>query len=279
MSRLLHLVLFFLCIAPLSLDAQSSSADLALLEDTRGSVSSPSFQSPTQLSWTLSVLNAEVLNVDLSIAMKKYVEPRRRITTEDTVVRENFDKQADIRYVGTNTFKIAEYVAYTRIRIVGITLNAYAPGAVRFTWTVNCTTGFEETIYRRCVSKTPCAAGFYLSDQDYKSCLPCPPGTYSNVTGARFPLSCKRCPAGTSTPDPASTSCAPCPNGTFTDPQAPYGTYACTGCPRGSYQDGSLGAAFDSSVCVACPAGKISTMLSSPECAMCAAGTYQVRTL
>lgn len=244
--------------------------------DTRGSISSPTFQSPGEMSWTISVQNAELLVVDVTIALKKVVD-RRGVISEDSVIPENMKREWAYRYTGSKTFSIKEYIPYTRIRVIGITLNAYAPGAVRFTWTTNCTKGYEETLYRRCVSTTPCAAGYYLSDQDYSSCLACPPGTFSNVTGARFPLSCKRCPPGTSTPDSASTSCAPCPNGTFADPLASYGTYACTGCPKGSYQDASLGPASDASVCVACPAGKISTTLSSPQCTACAAGTYYDR--
>lgn len=101
-------------------------------------------------------------------------------------------------------------------------------------------------VYAR--KRRACREGTFLSR---RKCLPCPPGTYQNVTNAE---KCISCPRGTYNPRRGSKvleDCIECPVGTF---QAGLGAGSiedCKPCPSG--QNAPKGAPS----CISCPAGSV----------------------
>lgn len=163
---------------------------------------------------------------------------------------------------------------------------------------------------------TPCAAGEHIS-ADGSSCIPCPIGSYSTTTNARF---CTVCPAGTITSVTGSSTCTNCTvgryshtSGTSTCIDCEFGTYSsspgsssCVTCASNVYQPSSgqstciacvgeaqpsacitctAGRFFDTSPstyginrCTECDVGKYSTVDNASTCTFCAIGRFQSST-
>jgi len=83
------------------------------------------------------------------------------------------------------------------------------------------------------------------------SCLPCPPGTYNNMTN--------------------QSSCAQCPTGYTFSGQNATSILNCTACGVGNY-------ALNASVCSICPQGSYNNISASASCTLCPAGTYNNNT-
>ena len=81
---------------------------------------------------------------------------------------------------------------------------------------------------------TECAAGWYSAPDGAGGCLPCPPGTFSDVPGANSSAMCTPCPSGTYGENAAATnnrSCIPCPHGTYSAESRASSVAVCVSCP------------------------------------------------
>jgi len=115
---------------------------------------------------------------------------------------------------------------------------------------------------------SPCPAGLYqvgAKETEDFSCMSCPAGTQSNVTGAQSNQTCQLCSAGFFSGSGAS-ACIGCPEGTF----GPHiGATGCENCLSGQYADRT-----GMYVCSNCSAGSYNDMIGASSCMRCDAGTF-----
>lgn len=113
-----------------------------------------------------------------------------------------------------------------------------------------------------------CPAGSYGGGPSMSSCTPCPPFTYSWVTGASSSTVCSPCGAGRFS-GAGAANCLPCANGTYGT-----GSSACLPCSPGSSTDGQVGLAN----CIGCAVGKFASASGSGACDLCSPGNATAST-
>lgn len=122
------------------------------------------------------------------------------------------------------------------------------------------------------VACTDCDEGFYNDRDGASSCKNCPPGQ-SSLPGMTFCVDslCTGCPVGTYEDVCGATSvndCSVCKPGTFSSGPSQY----CETCPPGRYNN-QTGASSHTS-CLDCPAGKYNTDYGRTLCEDCPKNTY-----
>ena len=110
----------------------------------------------------------------------------------------------------------------------------------------------------------PCKSGTYNNAKNRAVCLPCSAGTWSDLVGAK---TCDQfCPPGTYSETSGATSsatCKACPSGSY---QEFYGRDSCTLCPSGKH--GVDEGAVSSAVCLLCTISQYS-LPGSKYCSEC----------
>jgi hypothetical protein len=121
-----------------------------------------------------------------------------------------------------------------------------------------------------CVS---CKAGTYSSEAGAKGACPsCPAGTYGTDVGATSNSSCLACPVGYYSDVTGATSCKSCPEGTYRDTTGGTSLASCTKCEIGTFS--TRVAANSSSLCQNCPAGQYGLIAGATACTDCTVGTF-----
>lgn len=103
-----------------------------------------------------------------------------------------------------------------------------------------------------------CSSGTYI---DGLSCVDCPIGQYSVITGLPFPETCTLCKAGKYNTKTGSDECAECGTGKLSSDDRSY----CKDCLAGEYN-------FNNTECVECESGKYAPQALSGQCLDCVAG-------
>ena len=120
-----------------------------------------------------------------------------------------------------------------------------------------------------------CVEGAAL-DYHGDACVPCPPGLFQPLRGAR-PAACAQCPAFLTSLNAGASACTTClPGAAAACAACAAGTYAsamdapaCTPCAPGTYYS-----AWGATACLACAAGTVQASDGGSACAACAAGTF-----
>lgn len=117
-----------------------------------------------------------------------------------------------------------------------------------------------------------CPNGTYADAVGQHACTKCPPGTWSNATGASQPSACVPCKPGTSSAAAGAATeatCVPCAQASF----APAtGMAVCTPCPPRYSGTGVTGATSQHAACEPCPAGT-EPAPGSTHCRACQPGS------
>ena len=116
-----------------------------------------------------------------------------------------------------------------------------------------CPLGTEAEIvnFKACI---PCKEGTF-SDSGTKGCQPCPAGKFAETTSA---TTCSLCSPGHVSTAPGQAECSPCRSGTFA---AGSGTSVCVDCPAGQYS-----ANFKAATCNLCSYGVFNNASGMTTC-------------
>jgi hypothetical protein len=109
----------------------------------------------------------------------------------------------------------------------------------------------------------PCKPGFFMpvGTSDFLRCLPCAPGTHTNLTAA---ISCTPCAPNSVSASGQADCTSSCPPGTESDPGG--NPFSCFPCPRNMFQSGA------NAQCAVCPIGTHAPTNSTAVCSLCPAG-------
>jgi len=145
--------------------------------------------------------------------------------------------------------------------------------------TIQCEPGQFATNLTAC---STCPPGTYTDVTGAQNCFPCPGGTYNNQYGANSLSDCQQCPVGGYS-DPKATFCSLCVHGYTNDPSVLHtDNTTCTACPLGAFgyygqcyqcDAGKFSTDATAKSCHNCPPGFESTAKGSQACTACPAGT------
>jgi alpha-tubulin suppressor-like RCC1 family protein len=145
--------------------------------------------------------------------------------------------------------------------------------------TILCQAGQYATNLTNCEF---CPPGTYTDTTGAPNCFPCPAGTYNNEWGADELSDCKKCPTGGYS-EPKATYCSLCIHGYTNDPGMTHtDDSTCTPCPLGTYgyygecyscEKGKFSVDAVAKRCRNCPPGHFINSEASLSCEACPAGT------
>jgi hypothetical protein len=142
---------------------------------------------------------------------------------------------------------------------------------------IPCSPGTFSNLTGRTTECQPCFPG-QVSNSGSTLCTDCLPGTYSNSEST----SCSPCLPGTYSKSQKATSCSPCLPGTYSNSEK---TTLCSQCFPGTFSNpgsssctecspGTFSSSFGSSLCTACSPGSVSLTSKALSCTACSPGTY-----